>query len=170
MNSIRRRLSYANIVATLALLFAMSGGALAASHYLITSTKQISPKVLKKLKGNAGPKGATGAAGPAGPAGAAGAAGANGTAIAYGTVVVNGTGNPAFTVNSNFTGGVTSPTAGEYCIPIPSGATGINPVISPVGGSFEVAQYSPQQCGSSSYEIGSSATLTTGQGFTIVVP
>jgi hypothetical protein len=32
MNSLRKHLSYANIVATLALLFAMSGGALAASH------------------------------------------------------------------------------------------------------------------------------------------
>jgi hypothetical protein len=45
----RRRLSYANVVATLALVFAMSGGALAANHYLINSTKQINPKVLKAL-------------------------------------------------------------------------------------------------------------------------
>jgi hypothetical protein len=44
-----KRFSYANVVATLALVLAMSGGALAASHYLITSTKQISPRVLKKL-------------------------------------------------------------------------------------------------------------------------
>jgi hypothetical protein len=47
----RIRLSYANVVATLALVLAMSGGAIAATHYLITSTKQISPRVLKKLKG-----------------------------------------------------------------------------------------------------------------------
>jgi hypothetical protein len=45
----RMRLSYANVVATLAFVLAMSGGALAATHYLITSTKQISPRVLKKL-------------------------------------------------------------------------------------------------------------------------
>ena len=82
MKPIRRHLSYANIVATLALLFAMSGGALAAKHYLINSTKQINPKVLKKLKvpgktgatgprgvGAAGPPGATGAEGAKGPAG-----------------------------------------------------------------------------------------------------
>ena len=50
----RRRLSYANVTATLALVFAMSGGALAANHYLITSTKQINPKVLKKLTGKTG--------------------------------------------------------------------------------------------------------------------
>jgi hypothetical protein len=46
---LRRHLSYANVTATLALVFAMSGGALAAKHYLLTSTKQISPKVLKQL-------------------------------------------------------------------------------------------------------------------------
>ena len=49
-----RRLSYTNVTATLALFFAMSGGALAAKHYLLTSTKQISPKVMKALKGNVG--------------------------------------------------------------------------------------------------------------------
>jgi hypothetical protein len=62
-----------NVVATLALVFAMSGGALAASHYLINSTKQINPKVLKKLKGNRGPSGAPGVRGPVGPQGPAGA-------------------------------------------------------------------------------------------------
>ncbi len=36
----RRRLSYANVTATLALVFAMSGGAMAANHYLITSTSR----------------------------------------------------------------------------------------------------------------------------------
>lgn len=81
---IARRLTYANIAATLALLFAMSGGALAASHYLISSTKQISPKVLKSLKGTngangaTGATGATGAAGPVGPTGPAGAKGETG--------------------------------------------------------------------------------------------
>ena len=50
----RKRLSYANVTATLALVFAMSGGAMAANSYLINSTKQINPKVLKKLTGNAG--------------------------------------------------------------------------------------------------------------------
>jgi hypothetical protein len=63
---------------TLALVFAMSGGAYAAKKYLITSTKQISPKVLKQLQGKAGPAGAPGPAGPAGPAGPQGPAGANG--------------------------------------------------------------------------------------------
>ena len=65
-------MTYANVVATFALLFAMSGGALAAKHYLVSSTSQISPKVLKELKGKAGARGAAGSAGPSGPAGAAG--------------------------------------------------------------------------------------------------
>ena len=41
MNSIRKHLSYANVVATFALVFAMGGSAIATKHYLITSTKQI---------------------------------------------------------------------------------------------------------------------------------
>jgi hypothetical protein len=70
--SMRRHLNYANVVATFALVFAMSGGALAAKHYLINSTKQIKPSVLKSLKGNAGKTGKTGATGPIGAPGAAG--------------------------------------------------------------------------------------------------
>jgi hypothetical protein len=76
----RRRLSYANVTATLALVFAMSGGALAANHYLINSTKQISPKVLKKLRGLKGPTGPGGKTGAAGATGATGATGPQGPA------------------------------------------------------------------------------------------
>jgi len=78
MHSIRRHLSYANVVATLALVFAMSGGALAASHYLINSTKQINPKILKKLTGKTGKTGNTGPQGPAGAEGKRGAEGPKG--------------------------------------------------------------------------------------------
>jgi hypothetical protein len=74
----RRRLSYANVTATLALVFAMSGGALAANHYLVNSTKQISPKVLKKLVGKPGKTGATGAIGAIGVTGATGKEGSAG--------------------------------------------------------------------------------------------
>jgi hypothetical protein len=74
----RRHLSYANVVATFALVFAMSGGALAANHYLINSTKQINPKVLKKLRGAGGKSGAPGSAGTPGTPGTLGATGKEG--------------------------------------------------------------------------------------------
>jgi len=69
MTPLRRHLNYANVVATLALVFAMSGGALAANHYLINSTKQIKPSVLKKLKGNKGARGVPGTKGLTGATG-----------------------------------------------------------------------------------------------------
>ena len=58
------------VIACLALFVAGTGTSIAATHYLITSTKQIKPTVLAKLKGNKGPRGLTGAAGAAGAAGA----------------------------------------------------------------------------------------------------
>ena len=78
LSAIRSRLTYANVAVTLALVFAMTGGAYAANHYLITSTKQISPKVLKSLKGASGAKGANGANGTNGTAGATGPGGPQG--------------------------------------------------------------------------------------------
>jgi hypothetical protein len=83
----RIHITPATAIATLALVFAMTGGAYAANKFLITSTKQISPKVLKALKGAKGANGAVGLAGAAGaqgPAGPAGAAGV-GTAGAQGS-------------------------------------------------------------------------------------
>jgi hypothetical protein len=112
LKAIRTRITPATVIATIALVFAMTGGAYAAKKYLITSTKQISPKVLTALKGKAGatgaagapgPKGATGATGatggtgaagpqgPAGPAGAQGAAGAKGETGPKGEAGKNGT-------------------------------------------------------------------------------
>jgi hypothetical protein len=92
---ISRRATYANIVATLALVFAMSGGALAASRYLITSTKQIKPSVLASLKGAKGAAGAQGSAGAAGPQGPGGAAGAKGETGAAGKEGAQGVQGPA---------------------------------------------------------------------------
>jgi hypothetical protein len=79
-SAIRKRLTYANVAMTLALVFAMTGGAYAAGKYLITSTKQIKPSVLAQLKGKTGPAGAQGTAGPAGQQGPAGPGGKEGPA------------------------------------------------------------------------------------------
>ena len=112
LSRIGGRLTFANITATVALVFAMSGGALAATHYVLTSTKQISPKVLNALRGQAGPAGPGGPQGQAGPAGKEGTVGkesppgAEGTAASIATaagILQSGkteTGTWAFTKNS----------------------------------------------------------------------
>ena len=87
---IRRHLSYANAAATLALAFAMSGGALAASHYLINSTKQINPRVLKSLKGRTGATGAAGTAGVPGKEGSKGTPGSPGANYTIQTTLESG--------------------------------------------------------------------------------
>jgi hypothetical protein len=115
---IRRRLCYANIVATLALVFAMSGGALAAGHYLLSSTKQISPQVLKALRGKSGapgadgaqgPAGSQGTAGPQGPVGMQGTKGEAGPAGAKGAAGAAGVQGPKGQAGSPWTAGGTLP-------------------------------------------------------------
>jgi hypothetical protein len=67
-----------NVVAWLALFVAMGGTSLAASHYIVTSTKQIKPSVLKQLRGARGATGAKGAAGLVGVQGPQGKEGPTG--------------------------------------------------------------------------------------------
>jgi hypothetical protein len=178
MPSIRRRLSYANITATLALLFSMSGGALAASHYLITSTKQISPKVRSALKGNKGPTGRAGAQGAQGPQGAPGAQGGQGptgTAAAWGIVTTNGTtGNASFTQQEGFPGPPLNPEPGVYCIPAPAGKANVGVALTSEAGDIEfLSQVTPNKCGTSAdYQIETAeggGTLTN-LPFNILVP
>jgi hypothetical protein len=78
-----------NIVAWIALFVALGGTGLAASHYIITSTKQIKPSVLRSLQGHAG---ASGPAGKNGVAGATGATGATGERGPAGTTGSQGSG------------------------------------------------------------------------------
>jgi hypothetical protein len=63
---LRRLLSPAVLVAVAIVILGSTGTAIAAHHYVITSTKQISPKVLKKLHGATGPAGAPGTPGAPG--------------------------------------------------------------------------------------------------------
>lgn len=108
MISLRKHLSYANVVATFALVFAMSGGALAANQYLINKTSQINPKVLKKLKGTSGTPGSPGKQGVAGAIGANGAQGPKGADGKQGpSAAWHAKGTPPLTV---------SVPAGEYVV------------------------------------------------------
>lgn len=125
LSRVRSRFSYANVVATLALVFAMSGGALAASKYLIMSTKQIKPSVLSSLKGKTGPAGAAGAAGPAGAVGPAGPAGTQGPAGPQGPVGDNGTPGAEGKAGKNGTNGKEgSPWTAGGTLPVGSTETG----------------------------------------------
>lgn len=73
-----RRPSLPTVLGLLALFFALGGTAIAAKHYIITSTSQIKPSVLKQLRGTPGPAGANGANGAIGAQGAPGKEGPGG--------------------------------------------------------------------------------------------
>jgi hypothetical protein len=180
----RRRLTYANVASTLALMLAVGGGSAFAASKLITG-KQIAKGTItatnikshsllsSNFKKGQIPGGATGATGATGANGANGANGAPGTAIAYGTMVLNGLGNPTFGPGAVGFTSVTEPQPNIYCINIPAGSGGITPMISNFGGNnnavFSTA--SAQQC-SGQYEIAqqSGNAIGSGQGFTILIP
>jgi Collagen triple helix repeat (20 copies) len=115
--AIRRNLTFANVTITAIVIFAVVGVGYAGSKVIITSTKQISPKVVKQLTGkpgktgtsgpagSAGPAGATGPIGPAGPAGATGAVGATGTTGAKGETGAPGKEGSPWTVGGTLPAG-----------------------------------------------------------------
>jgi len=90
MKRILGSLSYANVMATLALFLALGGGgafAVAATHHTSVSHRR-GPRGPQGRPGPQGPKGDPGPTGPAGPAGLAGPAG---TALGFADVAANGT-------------------------------------------------------------------------------
>jgi hypothetical protein len=166
------RLSYANVTATIALVLSMSGGAVAASHYLINSTKQINPRVLKRLRGGTGPRGPVGPPGPAaavppGAAGAMGGIGPPGTARAFGAVSAAGLfGGPS--KNIAFVAKVAE---GKYCI-APSDPE-INPSntlivvaldASGTNGGNALARSHPLACPAGQFEVDTIVYRETGSG------
>jgi len=96
---VRKHLTPSTFIALIALVFALTGGAFAAtgggsggSHgTLMASAAKKSKQKSTSTRGPVGPKGATGATGATGPAGATGPVGAQGPAGTNGT---NGTGTP----------------------------------------------------------------------------
>jgi hypothetical protein len=176
----RPRLTYANVMSTLALFFALAGGSAFAATKLITgkqiaagtiTAKNIKAKSLlakdfanKQLpagaRGATGAPGATGAQGPAGAAGAAGAPGAPGAAVAYGYAASAGSGaGVGFGAATLGFTSVTEPSPGEFCVsPVfkNSAGTVIEPDVSLAGtNSALVTWVDPQQCGGAgnAYEI-----------------
>jgi hypothetical protein len=156
-----RLLHPATIIATVALLVALSGSVFAATTKALIGTaqlkngavtlKKISPGAQTALKGAQGPagiagvRGAPGAAGAIGATGPAGAVGPAGSARAYAFVSSLGTVDAAR--SKNITASRIS--AGIYCVQ-PSAGSGIVPTTAPVlvtpefvdgGGSFHIAQY-----------------------------
>lgn len=97
LNRLRKRLTAANVIAVLALVFAMGGGAYAAKRYVITSISQIKPSVQKQLK-SSGKAGSQGPAGPAGTAGTPGTPGSKGEKGDKGENGSNGAGVTAATL------------------------------------------------------------------------
>ena len=94
---LRTRFGAPGVIAVIALVFAMLGGAYAAqsrhhkkSGVIITKLNQIKPSVQKQLKGQAGAQGPQGPKGDSGSKGADGAAGSPGGAGAAGKSVVVG--------------------------------------------------------------------------------
>jgi hypothetical protein len=156
-NKIRMRMTYANVLMTLALVFAMTGGAYAAKKYLITSTKQISPSVLKALAGKPGPAGSAGAPGAPGKDGAqglkgetgaegkqglegkegkAGATGGTGPAGAKGATGATGPTGTTGATGSPWTAGGTLPSGktetGSWTVMIGSEGTGVAALSVPI--------------------------------------
>jgi hypothetical protein len=118
--AIRRQINPATVMAFVALIFAMTGGAFAVTDHggngygaqATASKSKAKPKGKPGPRGPAGPKGETGAAGPKGETGAAGSAGPKGETGAAGSAGLKG---EAGTAGANGTNGesVTSTTLNE---------------------------------------------------------
>jgi hypothetical protein len=143
MGRIRKSLSYANVMATLALFLAVGGGGAVA----VAATQSKAPG--KHHHGNRGPRGFRGPAGPQGPKGDAGstgapgvpgAPGAPGSALGFADIAANGTASAV----KNVTVVSHAPGTGIYCLKLNSGTpanviamidnTGANPTIAYVAG------------------------------------
>ena len=90
-STLRTRFGIPGVISVMALVFAMFGGAYAASNSSDGGKATASAKAKKGPRGPKGAKGDTGPAGPAGPQGPAGPGGPKGDAGANGSTGTNGT-------------------------------------------------------------------------------
>ena len=135
MKQIRKRLTYANVMSSIAVFLVIGGATAFAAVELgkeTVGTKQLKKEAvslakIKKaaktaLKGQTGPAGPQGTAGPQGATGPKGATGPEGpegpagTAVGYAHILANGT---LDTENSFNITSVSHPNPGEYCIVLP---------------------------------------------------
>jgi hypothetical protein len=127
---VRKHLTPSTFIALLALVFAVTGGAFAAtggnsSHATLTaSASKAKSKAKAGPRGPAGPKGATGATGPAGAAGPAGSAGAKGEPGAAGAAGAAGAKGETGPAGAKGEEGKEGPQG-------PSGTTGFTKVLPP---------------------------------------
>jgi hypothetical protein len=117
-SQLRNRFGVPGVIAVIALVFAMFGGAYAASGGLTPKQKKEVKKIAKQearklvKAGPAGPAGPVGPAGPAGPAGAAGAQGAIGPEGPTGPTGADGADGTNGTNGNTILSGTTAPSAG----------------------------------------------------------
>jgi hypothetical protein len=153
----KRRPSMTTVIACLALFFALGGTAIAAQHYLITSTNQIKPSVLAKLKGGMGAIGAAGPAGPAGAAGPAGSTGSEGPAGPQGKTGFTGPQGPAGATGAPGEIGERGPEG-----PAGGGSGGLSALTLEEGAENRVPAYDEDGPGGEEGIAGSAATCPTG--------
>src|SRR5262245_60915 len=113
LSPLRNRFGIPGVISVVALVFAMLGGAYAASN----NDNGKATASAKAKRGPKGPKGATGPTGPAGPQGPAGANGKDGSNGANGQEGTNGTNGKSVAVSGTAAGcaegGITVQIAGE---------------------------------------------------------
>ena len=119
-STLRTRFGIPGVISVMALVFAMFGGAYAASNS--SGGGKATASKAKAKKGPRGPKGAKGDTGPAGPAGPQGPAGAKGDAGATGATGVTGETGPTGPAGPKGTTGSTG-AAGPAGSPWTAGGT-----------------------------------------------
>jgi hypothetical protein len=123
LSPLRNRFGIPGVISVIALVFAMLGGAYAASNDGGSGKATASAKAKKGPRGPRGPKGPAGPAGPQGPAGPAGAKGDKGDTGAAGS---NGAAGAAGAAGATGPTGKTGPTG-------PTGKTGATGTFDPEG-------------------------------------